>query len=264
MSYAFKAKKLLKDREYGITAYKEIGSTNIEGKKLAPNLDDAHVLITDMQTDGRGRLGRSFFSPDTKGIYFSYIKKLPEKTHNLPLLTSFAGVAVCRGAESLLPRFIQPFEIKWPNDIYIDGKKICGILTNLVTDTKTNKITHAIIGIGLNVNSSYDDFPQDFRSKAGSILSQTGIELKCEDLCKAIILELDKMFFEEKVLETPQPKIMEILKARSYTIGKIVEFECDGKKLKGRATNINDDGSLKVAGIFGTKDISTGEAVVLK
>ena len=264
MAYAFKAKELLSSREYGVTAYETIGSTNIEAKKLAKRKGDAHVLIADMQTDGRGRLGRSFFSPDEKGIYLSYIKEIPEDAQNLPLLTSFAGLAVCRACESLLPRFIQPLEIKWPNDIYIDGKKICGILTNLLTDAKKHKISHAIIGIGLNVNSDYSDFPDDLKSKAGSIYSQTGIDLKCEDVCKAVVNELDKMFFDEKILELPQPKLFSLLKARSYTIGKTVQFECDGKILKGRATDINDDGSLKVAGMFGTKDLSTGEAVVLK
>ena len=263
MAYAFKAKELLSSRKYGVTAYQSIGSTNIEAKKIAKESGDAHVIIADTQTDGRGRLGRSFYSPEENGIYLSYIKQLNDNAENLPLLTSFAGLAVCRACESLLPRFIQPLEIKWPNDIYIDGKKICGILTNLLTDTKKNKISHAIIGIGLNVNSSYNDFPDDLKSKAGSIYSQTGVKISCEDVCNAIVLELDKMFFDEKILEKPQPKLTELLKSRSYTIGKMVEFECDGKKLKGRATDINNDGSLKVAGMFGTKNITTGEAVII-
>ena len=262
MAYAKKAAELLSGREFGVTALKETDSTNLEAKRIISSAGDAHVIIADMQTAGRGRLGRSFFSPDG-GIYLSYIKKIPEQVENLPLLTSFAGIAVCRAVESMLPRFIQPLQIKWPNDILIDGKKICGILTSLVTDTKSNRISHAIIGIGINVLSRPEDFPQDFRSKAGSILSQTGTHLKPDELCAGLVLELDKIFFEEQVLEVKQPHLLELLKARSFTIGHDVEFESDGHRLRGRAVDINDDGSLLVAGNFGEKNISSGEAVVL-
>lgn len=262
MAYAEKTAELLSGREYGVTALEETDSTNLEAKRIISSIGDAHVIIADMQTAGRGRLGRSFFSPDG-GIYLSYIKKLPDQVENLPLLTSFAGIAVCRAVESMLPRFIQPLQIKWPNDILIDGKKICGILTSLVTDTKSNRISHAIIGIGLNVLSKPKDFPQDFRSKAGSILSQTGTEVKPDELCAGLVLELDKLFFEEQVLEVKQPHLLGLLKARSFTIGHDVEFESDGRRLRGRAVDINDDGSLLVAGNFGEKNISSGEAVVL-
>ena len=262
MAYAEKTAELLSGREYGVTALEETDSTNLEAKRIVSSIGDAHVIIADMQTAGRGRLGRSFFSPDG-GIYLSYIKKLPEQVENLPLLTSFASIAVCRAVESMLPRFIQPLQIKWPNDILIDGKKICGILTSLVTDTASNRISHAIIGIGINVLSRPEDFPQDFRSKAGSILSQTGTHLKPDELCAGLVLELDKLFFEEQVLEVKQPHLLGLLKARSFTIGHDVEFESDGRRLRGRAVDINDDGSLLVAGNFGEKNISSGEAVVL-
>ncbi|MBQ7047182.1 MAG: hypothetical protein IJN85_05550, partial [Oscillospiraceae bacterium] len=96
MAYAQKVAALLLKRQYALTALKEIDSTNLEAKRqIAKGIGDAHVIIADMQTDGRGRLGRSFFSPEGTGIYISYIKKLPDNTKNLPLLTSFAGVAVC-------------------------------------------------------------------------------------------------------------------------------------------------------------------------
>ncbi|MBQ2775616.1 MAG: biotin--[Clostridia bacterium] len=264
MTYAQKTAGFLAHRKYGITAFETIDSTNLEAKRqISTGVNDAHVIIADSQTDGRGRMGRSFFSPAGSGIYISYIKELPENTENLPLLTSFAGIAVCNAIESMLPDSAPQCKIKWPNDIYIKARKICGILTSLVTDTKSNRISHAIVGIGINVTSARNDFPEELWLKAGSILSQTNIKLEPEEVCAKLITELDKLFFEEQILNKKQPNLIETLRTRSMTIGHDVEFNCDGQRLMGRATDINTDGSLLVTGNFGQKNVSSGEAVVL-
>ncbi len=264
MAYAKNAAALLSKRKYTCASLSTVDSTNLEAKRQTANgIGDAHVIMADSQTDGRGRLGRSFFSPKNTGIYISYIKELPKDIKNLPLLTSFAGIAVCNAIESLIPNAVSPCKIKWPNDIYINSKKICGILTTLVTDTATNRISHAIIGIGINVTSTQNDFPKELQDKAGSIFSQTGITLPPEEVCAKLVLELDKFFFEHLILECEQPALTAILRSRSLTIGRNVEFDCEGRRLTGKAVNINPDGSLLVTGSFGEKNVSSGEAVVL-
>ncbi len=264
MAYAQKATALLSQRKHPVTPFEEIDSTNLEAKRQISNgVNDAHVIIADSQTDGRGRLGRSFFSPNDSGIYISYIKELGENTKNLPLLTSFAGIAVCNAIQSMLPDSAPPCKIKWPNDIYIRARKICGILTSLITDTKSNRISHAIVGIGINVTSKHEDFPNELWFKAGSILSQTDIKISPEELCVKLIYELDKMFFEDEILKREQPQLIDVLRTRSMTIGHDVEFNCDGRRTIGRAVDINADGSLLVTGDFGEKNVNSGEAVVL-
>ena len=249
-------------------------STNLAAAQMAADgAADGTVIVADSQTGGMGRLGRSFYSPAGAGIYLSYIKKLdtgdgsvifkiiepsPVSMSNLGLLTSMAGLAVCDAIISVCE--LSP-QIKWPNDIIIAGKKVCGILTKLITDTKTNRITHAIIGIGINVNQCEGDFPEELAEKAGSLRMALGQDLNRTKLCAEIINRLDTLFFKENALYADTAPYVSRLREVSCVLGKKVTVSPPEGEETVLALDIAPDGGLVVQTDSGTKVIRTGEIV---
>ena len=141
-----------------IFALKTVNSTNSYAKNLALEHSNQHetVVISDAQTAGRGRLGREFFSPPESGIYMSIILT-PENIALPPShLTVAAGVAVCRAIKDICPG--SP-SIKWVNDIFLEGKKVCGILAEGTLDPDTNQQKDIVVGLGLNVSTKSELFP---------------------------------------------------------------------------------------------------------
>ena len=150
-----------------IQIFKSLESTNKTAKEMAV-AGAAHgtVIISDCQTMGRGRNSRSFFSP-SGGLYMSIILR-PEglRFENPTAVTAFAAVAVCEAIESVTEK--KP-EIKWVNDIFLDGKKVCGILTEAVTDFESGGLDWIVLGIGINVYTRTGDFPGELQSIASSL-----------------------------------------------------------------------------------------------
>ena len=234
-------------------------STNLAAAQMAADgAADGTVIVADGQTGGMGRLGRSFYSPARAGIYLSYIKELPQHAGNLSLLTSLAGLAVCDAIISACG--LSP-QIKWPNDIIIAGKKVCGILTKLITDIKTNRITHAIIGIGINVNQCEGDFPEELAEKAGSLRMALGQDLNRTKLCAEIINRLDTLFFEENALYADTAPYVSRLREVSCVLGKKVTVSPPEGEETVLALDIASDGGLVVLTDSGKKVIHSGEIV---
>ena len=151
-----------------IQIYKSLESTNKTAKEMAvAGAEHGTVIISDCQTMGRGRYSRKFFSPSGGGLYMSIVLR-PDVLHfkNPTSVTAFAAVSVCEAIESISNK--TP-EIKWVNDIYIDGKKVCGILTEAVTDFESGGLDWVVLGIGINVSIPTEDFPDDLQSLASSI-----------------------------------------------------------------------------------------------
>ncbi len=150
-----------------ILIYKCLESTNKTAKEMAlGGAEHGSVIIADCQTMGRGRYRRNFFSP-YGGLYMSIIIR-PEVLHfeNPTSVTAFAAVSVCEAIEAVSGK--EP-KIKWVNDIFIDGKKACGILTEAVTDFESGSPEWIVIGIGINVYTRTEDFPSELQSVATSI-----------------------------------------------------------------------------------------------
>lgn len=156
-----------------IQIYKSLESTNKTAKEMAvAGAEHGTVIISDCQTMGQGRYSRSFFSP-SGGLYMSLILR-PQVLHfeNPTFVTAFAAVSVCEAIESISKKVPK---IKWVNDIFIDGKKVCGILTEAVTDFESGGLDWVALGIGINVYTRTEEFPSELQSIATSIYPDKNI-----------------------------------------------------------------------------------------
>lgn len=144
----------------------ECDSTNTALKRDAAELPADSVLIAKRQTGGRGRLGRSFYSPEGTGLYMSVLLRPSLSAGDLTLITPAAAVAVCRAIESV---YGVEAKIKWVNDVYAHGKKVCGILTEAVF-SPGGALSHAVLGIGVNVSPPPGGFPAELTHIAGTVL----------------------------------------------------------------------------------------------
>lgn len=241
-----------------IICISETDSTNLYANRLVlAGAGDGTVVLADRQTKGMGRMGRSFSSPAGDGIYLSMILEPRCSADTLGMLTSYAGLAVCIAIERVCG---VAAKIKWPNDIIADNKKVCGILTRLCTDAETATITHAIVGIGVNVRQK--TFSEELAQKAISIWQITGKDFSRAELAGEIINELNRMLRVEHWLATPPSAALEELKMRSCTIGKPVTVISPTASREGEAVDIDRSGGLVVQFSDGLEVISSGEVSV--
>ena len=237
------------DTEYvgkNLYIYKEVSSTNTVAKFLSKNnAENGTVVISEKQTGAKGRSGKSWESP-LGGVWLSIIVNPIVDYSKLPLITLATGVAVAKTLERV---GVENPEIKWPNDIMINGKKVCGILTEAVT--KFNRIESVIIGVGIDANLNVTDFPEELQSGTTTLKEELHKEGN-ENL-------LIKIFFEEfeKINELFNSKEYEVIlkewRKRSYSIGKIVEVrEPFNTYYDAYVLGISKEGALVVEKIDGT------------
>ncbi|HWT27489.1 MAG TPA: biotin--[acetyl-CoA-carboxylase] ligase [Mobilitalea sp.] len=154
-----------KARNFVLDVRQSVTSTNTLAKELAgQGAKEGTVIIAREQTEGRGRMGRTFYSPNSSGIYFSIILRPDLTLENSLLITTATAVAVSKAIERIAK---VKAEIKWVNDIFVDGKKVCGILTEASLNFESGGLEYAVVGIGININTS--TFPEEIRSVAGSV-----------------------------------------------------------------------------------------------
>ncbi|MBR1781134.1 MAG: biotin--[Oscillospiraceae bacterium] len=169
-----------------------IDSTNNYLKRAAlEGAPDGTVAVADEQTAGRGRLGRSFQSPPGIGVYLSFLLRpdiLPERAVNL---TACTAVAMCDALERAIG--IRP-QIKWTNDVLLNRRKVCGILTEMSVEGETGALQYIVIGIGVNCNQRLEDFPEDIRDIAGSVAMATGARCDRSRLTAEIINAMNEMY----------------------------------------------------------------------
>lgn len=231
-----------------ILLFKTINSTNTYGKKLAADgAKSGTVIIADQQTEGRGRRGHSFYSPPKTGLYMSVILRPQSFAADIDMVTICAGCAVCRAVENLTDR--NPM-IKWVNDIFIDEKKICGILSEGVTDFEAGSVDSIVVGIGVNVTT--DIFPQEIENKAGA--------LNCQISRSKIAAEIIKQLFE--CLNSTREKNIAEYKSRSLVLGKEISYFRNNLPCQGRAVDIDQKGQLIVETEDGRETLNAGEISV--
>lgn len=192
------------------------------------------VLCAEEQTAGRGRMGRDFFSPRGTGLYLSILLR-PAAARDASLLTALCAVAVCEAAEALCGRQAQ---IKWVNDIFLDGKKCCGILTQGALCLETGAFEYAVVGIGVNVAIPAGGFPAGM---AASALFETAPPGARETLCAEILNRVEGYYrrFEARDFVAPY-------QARSLLPGKAVTVFCGGTPRGAKALAVDEDCRLVV------------------
>ena len=236
---------------YKFFEYDEIDSTNLEAKRYAlekgareensEEAADIPVFIAKHQTSGRGRLGRSFFSPEETGLYMSLLLSVEQKLIDTDLITPAAGVAVCRTIEEFSPE--KP-KIKWVNDIYLNKKKVCGILTEGILNPKEGKISQVIIGIGVNLFEPKTGFPTEIENIAGFVFNKDFFKNPADAKYQFVEKLLENL---EITLEKSQEKItMDEYKTRSLVIGKTVTVITPQKKYAALVKDITEKGHLIV------------------
>lgn len=177
-------------KEINIIYKKETVSTNTDAKELAKKgAEEGTVVIADRQTAGRGRVGKSFFSPQATGLYYSLILRPHFSLDEVTFITSAAAVSVVRAIENVLGIRCG---IKWVNDLYLENKKVCGILCE-ATPNSDGGAEYVILGIGINLLPPEGGFPEDIKNVAGSVLSE------CEnisDIKLGLAKSITEIFFE--------------------------------------------------------------------
>lgn len=217
----------------------ETSSTNEEVKKLGEKgFPEGAVVIAEQQIGGKGRLGRSWSSPNG-GIWFSILLRPtipPWKASQLSLLAAAAL------QQTLLKEYKLASRIKWPNDLLVEGKKICGILTEMKGEM--DKVNYVIMGIGINANLQEYDFSPELRQGVTSLQMILGEKVDRVRLLQKYLLSLEQYYFD--YLANGFKKTREICKRWSYTLSKAVTLYDNGKKINGKAVDIGEDGSLIV------------------
>lgn len=237
--------KHISDKNVKIKFFDVIDSTNTQAKRELAEKDGKSlhktVFVAARQTSGRGRLGRPFYSPEESGIYLSIVYADGNITKPA-VITASAGVAVARALKKI---YNVDAKIKWVNDIFVDGKKVCGILTEGVANFETGMIDAAIVGIGINITTNKNQ-PKELKNIAGSVISSEKNRKQAE-LCAEVINEflliLDGGTEEIK-------KSMQEYKTRSFLVGKEIEISpvinTDDKNYKCIVQDVTEDAKLVV------------------
>jgi len=248
----------LATRTFGRTlhCYHEIGSTNATAIDLAESgAPEGTVVVAEKQTRGRGRLGRGWESPTGLGIWSTVILRPPIPLDRVPGLSLVAALAFADTVDSELGLDVQ---LKWPNDGFIHGRKVCGILVEMAAET--DGVHYAVCGTGINVNHEESDFPAELRTRATSLAMAAGHVVDRLRFYRAFLLEFE-ILYNTFVREGLAP-LLPIYRARSLLLGHEVTVAQGAATLTGMAEEIDDCGRLILRTKEGPKVINSGEATL--
>lgn len=255
-------KYLRADLDLDFEVYEEVTSTNtLLKEKAAAGAREGTVIIANSQTGGKGRLGRSFYSPLNTGLYISILLRPSDMPAQEALkMTTMSAVAACRAIEAVLPETEKDRpQIKWVNDIYFHGRKVVGILTEAAMSMENGNLEYAVPGIGFNVYLPEGGFPEEIKDIAGAVLSE-----KIPDAKNRIAAEFLNQFFA--IYRAADHGGYEAeYKKRSLVLGKQVDVipTGGGKTRRGKVLDITDDCNLLVEFPDKTTEIlSSGEVSV--
>lgn len=237
--------------------YETVDSTNTQCRRLAAEGVMAAVVTADCQTEGRGRMGRRFQSPPGLGLYLSVLWRTGLRADTLPMVTPLAAVAVCRAVEDVCGLRCG---VKWPNDLILGGRKVCGILTESAF-RPDGQPDWVIVGIGVNVSQTAADFSPDVAAMATSLSAELGHSVSRDALAQALVRHLAEL--HDKILPDPAGW-REDYCTRCVNIGQRVRLTCGGTARTGTAEGIDQRCGLTVRYDDGTAETLYGGEVSVR
>ena len=242
----------LRTRQIGrrMEVHELLDSTNTRAKALAATgAPHGYLVIAESQSGGKGRMGRAFFSPRHSGVYVTYVLRPQMLAEKAVMITSMAAVAVARAIEAVADVDVK---IKWVNDLYINDKKVCGILCEASVDFETGGLEYAVLGIGVNVEAMR--FPPELEDIATSLENECGHSVSRSRLIAEISNQLEALYGQ---LETGE--FMAESRARSNVIGRDVTVIRGQERFEARALDIDDAGRLVIRAENGVMRVGSGE-----
>lgn len=215
--------------------FKVTESTNILARDMAGSVDEGTVVIAESQTGGRGRMGRKWISPEG-GIWLSVVLKPRMQPLHAPRITILSGVAVAKTIRS----YGLPAKIKWPNDVLINNKKVCGILTEI--GAEMDNIQYLIVGVGIDANVDTETFPEEFRDNSTSLKNELGHDINRIEFVQGLLLEFESLYMKFK--EEGFSSILEEWRIMSATIGEWVKITTQSRTIYGEAIGVDGEGAL--------------------
>lgn len=247
-------KVLLSNNNIGkeVLYFESINSTNSYGKEKADSLESGTVILSEEQLEGRGRRGKEWESSKGTGIWMSLVLKPDIQPTEGVKMTQIAAASVCKAIRKVTGLNAL---IKWPNDIVVNGKKVCGILTEMAGEL--NEISYIVIGIGINANTV--EFSEDLKEKATSLYIEGNKKVDRKEIVIKILEEFEELynlFIKELNLE----HTLEIVKKYSAVLGKEIRIIQGKKEKRAKAIEIDNEGMLVIETDNGNiEPISSGE-----
>ena len=216
----------------------ETTSTNDEAERLAlKEAPEGLVVLAEIQTRGRGRLGRTWHGRSGKSLLLSVLLRPAWRVAELPRLTIMGAVAVCRAVERLAA--IRP-AIKWPNDVMVEGRKLAGILTEMRAESY--RVRYVVLGIGVNVNQEAAEFPTELTGRCESLRNLTGRTWNRAEVATHLLQELDQIY--ERVNEGRFKEVAAEWQDRCTTLGQWISVRSGSSRQTGFAESIDEEGGL--------------------
>ena len=231
-------------------------STNRQARQAAAaGAAEGLVVLAGQQTAGRGRLGRSFFSPGDTGLYLSLVLRPSLPAAHAVRLTCAAAVAVCEALEQCCG--VAP-QIKWVNDIFLGGKKVCGILTEAVSLPGTDRLSYAVLGVGINVYPPTNGWPAELADLAGSVCGAGAARPGLRARLAAVFLQRFSVHY--RGLQDGGPDFLPGYRDRSLVLGRRIFIEENGVRTPAKALAIDEECRLTVQMTDGSvRTLSAGE-----
>ncbi len=241
---------------FDITVLPETGSTNDDARASAANgAREFTVIASELQRSGRGRMGRSFYSPQRTGLYFSIVLRPKLNAADALFITTSAAVAAAQAIEDICS---VEAGIKWVNDVFVGGKKVCGILTESSIDAASGRLDHAVLGIGINILPPEGGFPPELQGIAGCLCPNGDCPPNVRNRLLARVLDL----FYEFYRRLPTPAFLPEYRRRSVLIGREVNVFQGNDRFPARVTGIDDRCRLLVEHDGAILALDSGEVSV--